>query len=659
MDQQRDEALYRRIEKLEASVRELQLLVDEAISPASNLPPRSAPGAVRKPATEVYALTRPLDAASPPGSSTVAASPSTRSAGSTSTGPRMDPSPSTGPSVDPSPSTGPSVSVADRLKALFAGNSEALLNRLGIGLLLLGVGFLFKYSVDQGWITETVRVAFGAGLGVYLLITGVRIAPRRPRLAAVLNGGGVAILYGSIFAAFALYHLIGAPTAFNYMVGVTVLGFLLSVYQREEPLTVIATIGGLATPFLVPAENPDLIGLSAYVSLIVIGATATYMHREWRLPLFTAAAGAALVLLLGHAATSSGGEVTGLERLAFQAGIIVYWMAFGWCPVLRELLREQAPKRDAPPDLTIASGTGFMRRPALSLSVLTPLVVLVLFQVVSPWPAAVTGWLSVALAAAYAAASVALERRSFPTQRAEPIEQNRRPNLLVQRHRLAAAALLTVGLFVLWDRPWLVPVLALEAVVIDLASRKLRDAALGTVGSLLFLASMLLFLEHVASRGSQVVPALVPVFNVAALAGLASIAAYAVYALTLESGPLKRSLLLAAHVLFLVWMLSEFGALAAGEGIATIGWISYAVILFVLGLHRRIDAVRLAGLLTILASVGKLLVFDLAALDPLWRILLFLGFGGVLLLLSYYMPDLWKTSRTDHHETVEAGADHR
>ena len=39
---------------------------------------------------------------------------------------------------------------------------------------------------------------------------------------------------------------------------------------------------------------------------------------------------------------------------------------------------------------------------------------------------------------------------------------------------------------------------------------------------------------------------------------------------------------------------------------------------------------------------AKLFLVDLAELEVLWRILLFMGFGGLFLFLSYYFQDLWK-----------------
>jgi uncharacterized membrane protein len=50
--------------------------------------------------------------------------------------------------------------------------SEFLLNKIGIGLLLLGIVFMFKFSIDQGWITPALRVVFGLVLGTGLLFAG-------------------------------------------------------------------------------------------------------------------------------------------------------------------------------------------------------------------------------------------------------------------------------------------------------------------------------------------------------------------------------------------------------------------------------------------------------------------------------------------------------
>jgi uncharacterized membrane protein len=85
---------------------------------------------------------------------------------------------------------------------------EFWLNKIGIILLLLGLGFLFKYSVDQNWVTPLVRVSFGLVLGVGLIVIGMRLPQSKRVLSQVLMGGGIAAFYITGYAAFHLYHLI-------------------------------------------------------------------------------------------------------------------------------------------------------------------------------------------------------------------------------------------------------------------------------------------------------------------------------------------------------------------------------------------------------------------------------------------------------------------
>jgi uncharacterized membrane protein len=40
--------------------------------------------------------------------------------------------------------------------------------------------------------------------------------------------------------------------------------------------------------------------------------------------------------------------------------------------------------------------------------------------------------------------------------------------------------------------------------------------------------------------------------------------------------------------------------------------------------------------------VAKLFLVDLALVDTIWRILLFLGFGGLFLVISYYLQNLMR-----------------
>lgn len=64
-------------------------------------------------------------------------------------------------------------------------------------------------------------------------------------------------------------------------------------------------------------------------------------------------------------------------------------------------------------------------------------------------------------------------------------------------------------------------------------------------------------------------------------------------------------------------------------------WIIYAIILFAIGVWRKFPTFRWIAFGLFGISVVKIFLYDLAFLDTLYRIVLFIGFGVILLLISY------------------------
>ena len=78
-----------------------------------------------------------------------------------------------------------------------------------------------------------------------------------------------------------------------------------------------------------------------------------------------------------------------------------------------------------------------------------------------------------------------------------------------------------------------------------------------------------------------------------------------------------------------------------GQACVTVSWGTYAVILLILSFIKFGKAMRLVAMGTIFIVVGKLFLVDLSQLQAIWRILLFMGFGAVFLLLGYYSQSRW------------------
>jgi hypothetical protein len=88
-------------------------------------------------------------------------------------------------------------------------------------------------------------------------------------------------------------------------------------------------------------------------------------------------------------------------------------------------------------------------------------------------------------------------------------------------------------------------------------------------------------------------------------------------------------------VLALLW--HEWAGAGSSTGWVTVAWAIYTLGILAVGL-RRIDVGLIYGAVaTLLLVVGKLILIDLYNVFPIWRSLLFMGFGLGFLLLSYYL----------------------
>lgn len=96
------------------------------------------------------------------------------------------------------------------------------------------------------------------------------------------------------------------------------------------------------------------------------------------------------------------------------------------------------------------------------------------------------------------------------------------------------------------------------------------------------------------------------------------------------------------HIGILLLLYRELSNLPNYQGFITSAWGVYGIALLILGLRKNYITVRVVGLLTLFLVVGKLFLIDLSRIDAIWRVLLFLAFGGIFLLLSYFFRKLWK-----------------
>ena len=165
----------------------------------------------------------------------------------------------------------------------FAVASTWLL-RLGVVVLVMGIGFFLKYSIDQGWIAPTGRVALAILVGLGLIVGGSRLLGTLYHLLGHgLIGGGIATLYFSIFAAVNFYHLIGVLPAFALMGLVTVAAGVLAVRFDSMLIAVLGIIGGYGTPVMLSGGPANFVGLFSYMLILGCGVLGISLKKNWHL----------------------------------------------------------------------------------------------------------------------------------------------------------------------------------------------------------------------------------------------------------------------------------------------------------------------------------------------------------------------------------------
>ncbi|NQU38641.1 MAG: DUF2339 domain-containing protein [Lentisphaerae bacterium] len=156
--------------------------------------------------------------------------------------------------------------------------------RIGVPVMVAGIGFFLKYSSDAGWLNPQAKISMTLLLGAGFLAAGIQLLGKRYDLIAQgLLGAGLASLYGAIFAAATLYHLIGLLPAFGLMICVTVGAGVMSVRFNSMLVAILGIIGGYATPIMLSTGSGNLVALYSYMVLLGIGVLGIAQQRGWHL----------------------------------------------------------------------------------------------------------------------------------------------------------------------------------------------------------------------------------------------------------------------------------------------------------------------------------------------------------------------------------------
>jgi uncharacterized membrane protein len=184
------------------------------------------------------------------------------------------------PEPDPEPGMGAhTIEVAKRW--LTTGNVPV---KVGVIISFFGVAFLLKYAVENELfsIPMSVRYLGVAGFAAVLLAFGWRKRDENRVFALSIQGGGIGVLFLTVFAALRLHGLLSPGFAFSLLILITAAAGVLAIKQESRAFAILGTTGGFLAPLLVSTGSGNHVGLFSYYLILNCAILGVAWYRPWR-----------------------------------------------------------------------------------------------------------------------------------------------------------------------------------------------------------------------------------------------------------------------------------------------------------------------------------------------------------------------------------------
>lgn len=519
---------------------------------------------------------------------------------------------------------------------------EWWLSRLGIAFVVLAVLFLYGYAIDKGWITPPVRVLAGAALGAGLFWLAMRAS--RPAdadessdlgMRDLLYGGALAVWYITAYAAAVWYQLIGIPIARVLFFALAILSTWIALQEKREIFALIAVAAGFATPFILPAPVRSIAEVLLYLGFVTAMGLIVYLLRGWHSIIWITFVG----FWLSIVGATDGGATRLLTQQspALTALLVFASAAFVRVPSLRRDLLLTLAERYTPVATTsgirrlmegldsLAQALGGGKSDPDSLVFwLLPLMspILAINFLAAIWPGVPKEAWGFALLL-MGAAAFALTRRGEGRDRE-----------LTHLQSTAAALWVVLSLGRIVFSPESIPLGAIVATVFMLSAVG-KFAGVRTVAKAAIAIALTAIVGHELSFAETGLLHLRWVLSGIATIGCASLIAQALIADPAEK---KQGIVLAVAAylagLVLLWRMLE----PVWPPLVTTSYALLGATLLVAS--RRLGSnpmLRRLGGVTMIVVVVRLLLVDMASVETIWRVLLFLVCGALFLYTGYKM----------------------
>lgn len=475
--------------------------------------------------------------------------------------------------------------------------TESVLKWVGIGLVVLAVGFALSTAISRGWIGPELQLAGAIAFSASLIGAGLRLRSSRPAWTHALCSGGVLALF-TTFASNLFLDQASDEVAYALTLLTVVLGVGLAVRVVSQWVAVATVFGSVVAWTVIGRGDPPV---ASTAGLLVVGAAAVLFlaeQRRWHAVRLTTHG-----LLLASTLLLAAAVQSGADRIAVLVAAGLGIASMSWLPSRGDLqsVFQQLEVQLATLLGAFAVGT-----------------VILAFEIDSDTSRGLVGF---GAAAVLTAAAIGLRPRLADVHDS---------SLLI-----AASIAASIGVAFLLSTTAVFVALAVQGAGLIVLSRQL-----GREVRVLANAAVLLGVSSAFVAGATIDAWSVDAAVGDDIAHIAVIAALAAAAWLFWEPFIQKLGALLVLGLTLSWLGSVLVHLPQGQALVSVSWAVVGVAVLAGGAVEKRPELGATGLAVLALTVGKLLTVDLTEVDTLWRAGLFLVVGLGLMRIGFMLPDL-------------------
>lgn len=160
-----------------------------------------------------------------------------------------------------------------------------LLSKLGILMLLLAVGAAFRYTYLH-WFNEGMKSAAFFLLGILMMAGGEWLFRKKRQVFALsLLGGGISVLYGSVFYSYFLLEIFSLAVGMAVSILITAVAVALSLRYQSRTICSFGLVGGylpfFSYMFAYGMEGNAVYVAMGYLFLLSVLILAVSLRKRW------------------------------------------------------------------------------------------------------------------------------------------------------------------------------------------------------------------------------------------------------------------------------------------------------------------------------------------------------------------------------------------